>query len=165
MKNYRESVIDKKTNIILLIIILSMAILTGGYFYYRNEEATIRDETCENLKAIALLKESQLFQWRKERTGDAYVISHSSYFIKEVDSWLDRKIQNSSDEIIEFFQNVKQQYGYKDIFLTSPQGEILLSTDIEMKVLDSSTSFKMTWKSMPNDRRSCCRRGDFDDRM
>lgn len=138
MKNYFKALLDKKTNVILLILALNIFIAIAGYFYYINEENGLRQAQYEELKAVAELKENQLAQWQKERTADAYVASHSSIFINEIELLLKNKISTKNLEYIkEHIKNIKEQYGYKDVLISSDAGDIFLSTNSEGKHVDS----------------------------
>lgn len=115
-------------------------ILLGGYFYFRYEENIIRNEKYENLKAITELKISQITQWHKERLGDANAVYRNSFFEKGVEQFLynghNSELEN---DIPEQLSNTKTNYGYENIFITSPTGELVFSIDPTLKTGDSDT--------------------------
>ena len=60
-------------------ILLSILIVAGGYSYYNNQSNLIREKAESELTSIALLKVSELTQWRNERLGDGKVIMESPF--------------------------------------------------------------------------------------
>ena len=144
MKNYLAAIVDRKSNVIILILVLSLLVDFAGYLYYKNEKAGVRQEEINDLKAISFLMKDQLLQWRKERSADAFVLSHLPSFIKEVESYLEsglnKKYYNEIKNILTLYKN---QYGYKDLLLVSAKGKILLSVEYSRYHLDSSTVSKI----------------------
>ena len=61
--------------LILIFIILAAGIITTGYLYYRNYEKHYRTQVEQQLSTIADLKVGEILQWRKERLGDAAILS------------------------------------------------------------------------------------------
>ncbi|MDR3576073.1 MAG: PAS domain S-box protein [Anaerolineaceae bacterium] len=81
----------------------------------------------------------QLVQWRLERMGDARTNSESPFMRQAVDQWLktpgDLTLRAS---LLSMLQIIKNEYGYHDVILTSPEGQLLLSSDTNLVNLDEN---------------------------
>ena len=102
------------------------------------------DEKKTEFAAISRLKIEQIVQWQKERNGDAFIFSHLPFFISLVDQWL---INKDNDNLI---QRIKerlvlpmQYYGYKNIYLSTVKGEVLLCEGPSPTHFDSFVSEKI----------------------
>ncbi|MDF1611383.1 ATP-binding protein [Stygiobacter electus] len=117
-----------KKQIFVLITILSVLILISGYLIYKKQEDTFRSQKYDELHAIADLKQSQIESWLKERIGDAKIISQSTFLISGINNLMQDSINmNIKQGIIDRFQLVQKEMGYKNIFLTHTNGVFLLS--------------------------------------
>lgn len=126
---------------LFLVIIVSGAILIGsGIFYYRYEQKSIRKEIYNDLHAIGSLKINQIVQWKKERLGDANIIMHREVFHfaaerlskPDKDSMIFKNIHSQMNYLI-------NQYGYENILITDPGGELFISVKEQKNNLDSKT--------------------------
>jgi len=123
----KDKIINKRQSLVLAGILAGI-IAAGGYLYYRQQVITIREQKHSELQAISELKINQLVQWRRERTADARVISTLPYLIREVDQWLRHKTNFKLKEDIKELLTIPQnEYTYQDVFLSSTNGELLLS--------------------------------------
>lgn len=129
-----------KRLLILLACSLCILVLIGGYFYFRYEENLIRKDKYDDIKTIAKLKIDQITKWRKERLGDANVFYKSSFFERGVAQFLlNGHNADLKSDILAQLSITKTQYGYENIFITSPKGEVVLSVDSALKIVDSIT--------------------------
>jgi PAS domain S-box-containing protein len=143
-----------KNQLLLLIWAISVLLMIGGYLYYSSEAASIREDKHNEIKAIADLKISQITQWLKERKGDANLSSKSYSFVSSINSWL--KNTNNlplKNLIIQRLLLIKENYDYRDVFLCSVKGELLLGDSVKDnynkiitdKIIDAVKSKKITF--------------------
>ncbi len=114
-------------------------IISGGYFYCYNEARRISKERYSELKTVADMKADQIMRWRQERIGSAKIFAESPFSIRSIKRWLFSKNNSLSTDILEQMALTKHYYGYEKIFLLSPDGEILLSSDTTLQKIDSVT--------------------------
>lgn len=130
-KKKTKSVINTKY-IVLLISLVSIMIIVGALFYYKNEESSIKIEEHNDLRAVTELKINQLTQWLNERISDAKILSSSPFFAKNIGIWFDNQDnQDLKNDIINRFIQYKNAYSYKDAFLCSLNGKILIATNTD----------------------------------
>ena len=129
-----------KWQFLLLAIILSAVLIMGGYIYYRYEEKTIRNEKYNELKAIAESKIDEIVSWRKERVGDAVIISKSNLFQTAVEKYLtDKQNPAPKNSVLDHLSLFKTQYQYKNLLITTLNGKFILSLDSNIKSFDTVT--------------------------
>ena len=144
MKNDIISFVRKKWQWLVLVCGISILLVLGAYLFYSSEERTIRENKKQEIKAVATLKTSQITQWRSERTADIIVFSKSMLFARGIKQWLDNRNNPLLEkEIKEVLVPIKTEYGYKDIILASPNGDILLALDSTEVKMDSASSSKV----------------------
>ena len=137
----------KKYNLFFVLtgfLILSTVI---GFLYYHNEENTIKNEKYSALKAIAELKINQITEWREERIAEANFFSKNSDFI---DNTVKLVSTEKDTATISFFNKtlspLMKSHGYKNIFIVSPEGKILI--DINNEQLNTCTGMAIYIKTV-----------------
>lgn len=113
-----ESAPTRKIPTILLTIFLifCVSIIAAGYFYSGYLGAQIARSAEDDLLNISRLKASQVEDWRRERVGDAQVLSEKA----SMSELLRRYLLHPSDknlrkEIEQLFESVRESYGYSSI--------------------------------------------------
>ncbi len=86
--------LDKKEDrtiraLILIFLVLAAGIILAGYLYYTAYEKRLRYEVERQLFSIADLKAAELYDWRKERLGDANVLFRNDVFSRLVSRYLE----------------------------------------------------------------------------
>jgi signal transduction histidine kinase/CheY-like chemotaxis protein len=143
MKN-GETTLGGKLYLIALISSIIAVLIIGSCFFYRSEKRTINKNKQEELKVISGLKIEQLTKWRKEREDDSKILSQEPLFVQEVEDWLsDKNNGYLRKDIIERLTILKKVSKYRDIFLASASGEVLLSSNNLIK-LNSVLSQRIT---------------------
>ena len=138
-KNFPSGFI-KKWQFILLIILVCGMIIIGGLIYFKFEERTIRNEKYNELKAVAELKINQIVQWRKERIGDAVIMSQSHIFNTAIQKSLaNGNNLNFKRDILDALTLLKAQYGYDEVLIASADGKFLIYLDLNIKTFDPVT--------------------------
>jgi PAS domain S-box-containing protein len=145
------SPLTKKSHIIVLITALNLLIAIAGYFYYKSEESSIRQQKYSELKAIADLKVSQIENWIQERRADANVITQSPFFVQGIYDWLNTGSAVLKANIIERLQPVQKGFGYENIFLTKPNGQLLLSVKDESQEFEPFVKQKIVEASQKHE--------------
>lgn len=135
----------KKQFLIKVVVIVSLFIITAAYMYYQSEEKIHRQIVENELKAIAELKAAQIAKWFQERYSDAFVISNSPFIQRALKEWI-KNPENYSlrDDIVKRLSLAKNSWGYKDIFLSSLKGDLLLSIVPGDKKFDPVTTEKIS---------------------
>ncbi len=126
----------KKWQIFLFITLFSIILILGGIKYYNSLEASIRNQKIVELQTISDLKIDQITQWIEERKADAKVISFSPFFSNEVKNYInDTNNLELKNSLLFGMNQTVINYGYEGAFITSLNGEYLLSTDdIDRKI-------------------------------
>ncbi len=112
----------------LTFIFVTIVILVIGFRYYYSQKGKFKKEKYEEISGIAELKANQLIAWRKERLGDANVISEDYLFITSVKNWLANQGDiNTQKEIERHLRLFLTYYQYKDVLLLDENGAIKIS--------------------------------------
>ncbi|MBU1355558.1 MAG: PAS domain S-box protein [Candidatus Edwardsbacteria bacterium] len=105
--------------------LLLAAILAGGYLYYKQQNAQTVEYIKNELQTISEYKVNQIYDWRKERFGDAFVLTSSEILIFSVRRWLkdptDKTLYNYIYTRLDAFRIYDT---YKDVILVDPAGKI-----------------------------------------
>jgi PAS domain S-box-containing protein len=118
---------NRKRAFILLFSLLGVLILLAGYLYFWNQASITRIEKQKELTSIAELKISQISDWYLDELNDAKVISENNFLLEKIENSLLKR--NKKDEIAlrYLITSFKNEHGYEDILLASPEGKILLN--------------------------------------
>jgi signal transduction histidine kinase len=107
---------------------LTMVIAITGYFYFENQKDLTREGKNRELKAIANLKVEQIINWRRERLGDARVISEDHGLALLIQRWFtDQSSLQLKDIILNRMASLIKSYGYQGVILLDTQGNEKLS--------------------------------------
>ncbi len=130
--------------VLTLIGITSVLLIAGAYFYFSYESKSIRASKHREIQAIAEMKIQQLIQWHKDRTADVIVISQSPFFQDKIKEWIgNRNNLSLKKELIEQLSLPKKSYRYENIFISSPNGKLLLTLNDKLVKIDDATSLKI----------------------
>lgn len=126
--------------LVMVFLFFATAILLGGKIYFDKHAGQVKEYQKEDLESIALLKATQIKDWREERLADGWVVSLSPIFGEAVDRWLnnqkDIKLKN---EIIERLNAFNRYKDYGKIFLVDGKNKVLIATDKNEIFLGSYT--------------------------
>lgn len=126
--------------IILLATSLSVIILLGSFFFHKFEKQLLIKEKQDDLEAIADLKVNQIVQYLKERYSNARIFYRNPMISEGIEEWLNQKEdEKSRNNLIHRLDASCVNYGFKNLFLTSPEGELLLSVNPSFLLIDPST--------------------------
>ncbi len=124
-----------------LFALVALALLAGGYGYYRFETERIRRHKHHEIAAVAELKAGQIQQWRKERFGDLLRSAGSPFFRNRLAAWLREPGTGSfREDWEERFRIEGEAFGYTDVLLLDPQGNILLSVQDDPHPVQAATA-------------------------
>jgi PAS domain S-box-containing protein len=134
-------------------IFVTTVILVIGLRYYNNQKGKFKKEKYDEISAIAELKANQLITWRKERLGDAYVISEDYSLISSVKNWLMNQGDiNTQKEIERRLRSFLNYYQYKDVLLLEENGAIKISLNESHK--NQGDKFNSLFKESAKERAS-----------
>lgn len=118
--------------------VILIAIL-AGYFYYRYEEKVIVNNQKQNLEAIAELKIEQISKWMEEKIQNADNVSKNPYSLKEIDDLINGIGEPGlRDIIINRLKYRVKSFQYENIFLTTPDGKVVLAADDKDNKIDTA---------------------------
>ena len=111
--------------LMMLAVLLGLASIGAGFYHVQRRYVQAHVEA--DLASIAQMKAEQIAQWRRERLGDAEVLSGSPFFAREVSSWLLHQRPELEAGLLTRMRLFVRSYGYCDVLLLDPGGEVLLS--------------------------------------
>jgi len=115
-------------HLILIFIVLSIGISVAGYFYYKDQKDYIKKEKQDELTAITDLKVKQIVNWRRERLGDAAVVSESPFIGHHARQFFENPQSTSlKQEILTWMTTLLKTYKYQNIVLIDTVGNIRLA--------------------------------------
>ena len=120
-----------------LFAVTALALAAGGYGFYRQEAQAIRSDKYTELKAISELKVRQIVAWRNERLSDARL--NSSGILRTLAlQWLKAPGDDSlKANILARLKVFRDEEGYRNMILASPDGRLLLSLDTRLTQLEA----------------------------
>ncbi len=112
-----------------LAIFLVLAVSTVSYAVFSHYSSDIRQEELNRLTVIADVKVTEFLKWKRERMEDANVFSHSPFFVRAMEKWLQLGAPHDDDRqmLIEQMRLTQSAYGYQEVFLFDAQGKLVLS--------------------------------------
>ena len=125
---------------VVVFAVIALALLAGGYGYYHAEAERIRQEKYYDIAAIGELKISQIQQWRQERLADARRSMASPFFQRALAEWRTNPETPGLRADWEKRLRLEQEaYGYANVLLLDPNGNLLLAAQQEPAPTDSAT--------------------------
>ncbi len=114
--------------LLALLVLLLVGVLAGGLWFYRVQEAAHRQAVEANLAAVSRLKTEQIVQWRHERLADAAYVQETPFFL----AYLPAQVAGTAaatitDGFRERFRSMRNNFGYQELLLVDPTGQVLLS--------------------------------------
>ena len=108
-------------------VLAVLTLLASGTWFYHYQEQNFKNKIEEELSIIGQFKRDQIVAWRKERLGDAAVLSGSPFFISGVVDFLHDRSGENTHGLFTYFQSIQENFHYADILLVDPDGKVLLS--------------------------------------
>ncbi|MBM4201159.1 MAG: hypothetical protein FJ189_07720, partial [Gammaproteobacteria bacterium] len=99
----------------------------GGAVFHHAQLAHLRQQVQDELAAISGLKVQQLVAWRRERMGDGGVLRDSPFLIEAIARWRSLPTAALTEQLLTRFRSLHHHYGYQDVMLVDPAGQVLLS--------------------------------------
>jgi signal transduction histidine kinase len=132
----------RKRSLKWLLLVLSVAafltLAAGGYWFNLREARSIRSEKYSSLKVVAEMKLGQILAWRNECLADARLNS-SGILRRQVLRWLKAPADESLKvEILDDFKIIREDEGYQNIILATPDGRLLFSAEPKMTELEAN---------------------------
>jgi len=129
---------------IIAFLCLSICIAAAGWIFYTREKAYSEKTAGQTLSAIADLKISQIVNWRKERLGNASVISVNPFNNRRIREFLENPSSgDSGDDIRAWMESLQKNYAYQNVLITDTQGKIRLSVGFDKEHKDSQSEISI----------------------
>lgn len=110
-------------------LVLVIGISLAGRAYYVSQREQIRQQTQNQLGAIADLKAAQISQWRKERIADGKSIAENPLLLDCVGSIrTNQRSRENEVKFINWIHSFALNYGYEGIELLDPFGHRLMES-------------------------------------
>jgi signal transduction histidine kinase len=112
----------------MLLLVLNLAIGGAGWLYSSNNAVRVREESLEQLEAIASLKASQIDTWRSERLTDAWAFFENTVLSEALIRFIGEP--NSAGrraEVEPILEMVVRRVQYSSVTVLDPAGAPLLS--------------------------------------
>ena len=106
-----------------LFAMLLAAVVTAAWYYYRFEESRFVAKVKDELSAIANLKMEQIAAWRRERLGDAEVLSRGGLLF--IGNGGKETLRNCLRRIGPILTTGKKEYAYQSLIVTDPDGRMI----------------------------------------
>ncbi|HHT9161867.1 MAG TPA: ATP-binding protein [Candidatus Brocadiia bacterium] len=120
-----------KTKLVFLFLVLALIpILLMRLVAYPIMQKALQNSLIQNLEGVGHKQAESVQRWMDERTGDSKVITNNPFAL------LSTRINESDKpfpELLKYLKFIKDEYGYKEIFITDTTGMIRIATD-EWKV-------------------------------
>jgi PAS domain S-box-containing protein len=141
MEKESKPTVIKKRYMFVLAGAISALIIFGGYLFYSSEVNSIRIAKHQDIQAIAVLKINQIEQWQKERYSEAQFFSTDPTVIQySLDLLKGRNVIHAKSSLKKSLTLIKDNHGYENIFIVSPDKEILFSINPDFKDVEPSIS-------------------------
>lgn len=115
----------KSRLIMLLITFTVLPIILLRLVAYPRMQADLQDILIRNLDGIGHKQAELVTNWIHERTEDAHVIANNPMIVKCVNITKDDK---DCDDIYQYLEVVKKEYGYKGILISNHEGIVKVTT-------------------------------------
>lgn len=114
--------------VVFLALILFLA--TAGWEYFRQGKIHVKKAAADEIGAVADLKVMEILSWRKERLGDAAVVSVNPLNDLRVIPYLEKSPSTDGAEadIRTWLSSLVAAYGYMDAVLLDADGRVRLSS-------------------------------------
>ncbi|MDR3718659.1 MAG: PAS domain S-box protein [Bryobacteraceae bacterium] len=124
---------------IALFFLTAVIICVGGYRFYAAQRDEVQGEVANNLQAIADLKAEQVVAWRRERFGDARVITADPALLRAFHAIVaGRAPSGGKQETLQWLADFRDAYGYANAILVDATGKEFLR---QGRVYGSSAHF------------------------
>ncbi len=163
MSRFKLRSLKLKPMLILLFLIVSLIpVILVSYMAYRSSVENIREEVYSAMDMYAGLTDAVLDDYFYERESDALVFANSrdvyqSMNILREEQWDTSASWLAREELLDHFLSLAaQEYGFEQIFLTCPEGNIVYDSLDEIEgesiaqrdYIQGSLAGKSTWSDL-----------------
>ncbi len=111
------------------VILFVVSIVLGVYVYYNNEIVSARKDKSNELRSIAVLKQSQISAWYTDQLIDASVLSQNSRLLSAVNIAVTRGNEKDREAVVNYLHELKLEHEYSEVILTNSSGVTLFTTE------------------------------------
>ncbi len=123
---------------LLVFLICALGISAAGWLVYARAKGQVEQGAQHDLAVIADLKISQIVNWRRERLGDAEVISRNPMNSSRILPFLVKASPGDRGEDIRaWMESFRVAYHYKDLVLLDTQGKTRFSVGFAESDIDA----------------------------
>ncbi len=118
------------------VVLFIASLIIGAYAYFNNEILAARNEKSNELRSIAVLKQSQISAWYTDQLEDALILSQNNRLLSDVFAANATKSEKKREAIRNFLVELKLEHGYYEVIITNRDGMLLFTTEDETYQLD-----------------------------
>jgi two-component system cell cycle sensor histidine kinase/response regulator CckA len=115
--------------LVVLTAIVIAAIVVAGVWLAVDQGRQGRETIENDLLAVGHLKAEQISNWLDERLSDAGMITGAPFVSNLIRDWLTTLSPADEADILAWFDSFRENYGYREVTLVDPDGNVLLSLD------------------------------------
>ena len=115
---------------IAIFLLLVLLISVAGWQFVRQGKSHVKKAAADRLGAVADLKAMEILSWRKERLGDAAVVSANPLNKLWIIPFLEKSpgAEAAEADIRTWLSSIVSAYGYMDVVLLDADGRVRLSS-------------------------------------
>ncbi len=124
---------DKKIPwpLIIIFLVFSLSLMWSGFASYQHQKTRVEKETIASLETVANLKAQELAWWRRERLGDARVITANPSLARELQNLTKFPYNRSARQsLLDWLLTFQETFHYQSVRLLDAQGELILQAGI-----------------------------------
>jgi len=110
-----------------ILVFSLLALFVGGSWLYYRQKELLQARAENELQTIAQLKVDEIAIWRRERLGDAAVLTENPLFLDDIAGWMADPQPEITEKILTQFHTWQQHYHYKNIQLVDGDLNVRLS--------------------------------------
>ena len=104
--------------------LLMLALLAGGLVFHQVLRRRLRATAESELEIIGRLKVDQIAEWRRERLGDAFLLTENRYLRDAIAAYLSAPQPRVDAGMQSLFESLQRYYGYDDVALADAAGQV-----------------------------------------
>jgi len=126
-----------KNVLAITVVLFIIFIVFGAYVYYNNEIISAREVKSNELRSIAVLKQTQISAWYADQLIDASVLSQNNRLLSAVNIAVTRGNEKDKEAVVNYLHELKLEHGYSEVILTNSAGALLFTTEEDVYLPDT----------------------------
>ncbi len=108
-------------SLVVIFIAIALIITLSVYNFFKIERNEIKKSSFKELEAIGSLKAKQISEWYEDELEDAFLITKSSGFIKDVSKWAEKSDELVSEDLLSQLNQLIEQHEYHEIIIITSE--------------------------------------------